>query len=108
MATISLACICGHLEGKLESVDLGKGERFVCLCDDCQAFARYLGQEKKALDPQGGTEIFAVTPSQIKFTKGLENLTCLKLSEKGMLRWYTSCCKTPIANTPTNPAIEIK
>jgi hypothetical protein len=29
----------------------------------------------------------------------------LSLSERGLLRWYASCCKTPIGNTPRNPGL---
>lgn len=105
METIDLACSCGLLRGKLEGVVPGHGERYVCLCDDCQAYANYLGQGKKVLDPQGGTEVYAATPAQIKFTSGIENLKCLRLTEKGVLRWYAGCCKTPVANTPPKPGI---
>lgn len=69
------------------------------MCDDCQRFAEYLNNETHILDENGGTEIFQVSPSSIKFTQGQENLTCLRLTQKGILRWYTSCCNTPIANT---------
>jgi hypothetical protein len=26
----------------------------------------------------------------------------MRLSDKGLLRWYARCCNTPIANTPAN------
>src|SRR6185436_6305502 len=32
-------------------------------------------------------------------TRGIENLRCLRLSDKGMLRWYAGCCNTPVANS---------
>ena len=32
--------------------------------------------------------------------QGLEALACMSLSDRGLLRWYTSCCNTPIGNTP--------
>jgi hypothetical protein len=48
----------------------------------------------------GGTEVIAIHPADVSFTQGLETLACLSLSERGLLRWYASCCNTPIGNTP--------
>lgn len=31
-----------------------------------------------------------------------ENLACLRLTDKGLLRWYSTCCQTPIGNTSAN------
>jgi hypothetical protein len=28
---------------------------------------------------------------------------CLRLSDKGVFRWYTDCCRTPIGNTAASP-----
>jgi len=52
------------------------------------------------LDAQGGTDITAVRPRYITLNRGVEHLTCMSLSEEGTLRWYTSCCGTPVGNTP--------
>jgi len=48
----------------------------------------------------GGTDVVATLPKHVAFTHGLEALACMSLTEKGMLRWYASCCNTPIGNTP--------
>jgi hypothetical protein len=75
--------------------------RGVCYCKDCQAFAHFLERPDDAvLNELGGTEIVATLPRHVHFTQGLEALVCMSLSPKGLLRWYTSCCNTPIANTP--------
>jgi hypothetical protein len=29
----------------------------------------------------------------------------MSLSHKGLLRWYTGCCRTPIGNTPRDPKL---
>ena len=29
----------------------------------------------------------------------------MSLSEKGVLRWYASCCRTPLGNTPRDPKL---
>jgi len=40
-----------------------------------------------------------VYPADVKFLQGEPQLQCHKLSENGLLRWRTSCCNSPIANT---------
>lgn len=93
---LKIECRCGKLKGSVRPL---KGYRAVCLCDDCQAYAKYLGRESDVLDKNGGTDILPLTHSRIKLTSGQENLKCVRLSDKGMYRWYVSCCNTPIANT---------
>ena len=95
---ISLKCKCGTVRGIASNVVPEKCNRVVCLCDDCQAFAHYLGHAD-ALDPHGGTDIFQLAPNSLRITAGAEQLRCLRLSDKGMIRWFAGCCKTPIANT---------
>ena len=82
-----------------------RGYRAICLCDDCQAYAHYLGRAGKVLDANGGTDVFPATPAQLKILRGLENLRGLRLTPNGMYRWYAGCCKTPIANTPASLAM---
>jgi len=50
-------------------------------------------------DSSGGAEFVAARAEHVAFEDGTEHLACLSLSEKGLLRWYAACCKTPIANT---------
>lgn len=92
-----LRCRCGTLRGYV--VPSSTATRAVCYCKDCQAYARFLGTAGVA-DREGGTEVIAMLPRYVHFTAGLDALACLSLSERGLLRWYTSCCKTPIGNTP--------
>ena len=99
MANIKLACSCGKVQGFMSHGASKSGTRVVCYCADCQAFAQRLGRQGDILDEQGGTDIFQILPSQIQITQGLELLNCLRLSSKGVYRWYTSCCHTPVANT---------
>jgi hypothetical protein len=92
-----LQCQCGTLKGTLthpKSVN-----RLVCYCRDCQAFAHFLGKASETLDAQGGTEVIQTVPAHLTFTAGQEVLACVRLSEKGLIRWYASCCHTPIGNT---------
>jgi hypothetical protein len=95
---LSLGCRCGSVSGVLEGVSAENGSHVVCYCDDCQAFARFLGGED-ILDAHGGTEIYQTTPSRVHIRSGASHIRCVRLSEKGMLRWYAGCCRTPIANT---------
>lgn len=94
-----LQCQCGTLKGYVSPPDMAN--RAVCYCKDCQAFARFLEPaDDGILDELGGTEIVATLPRHVHFTQGLEALACMSLSEQGLLRWYASCCNTPIGNTP--------
>jgi len=78
--------------------------RAVCYCKDCQAFARFL-RTAGVTDADGGTEVVALVPKHVHFTEGLDALACLSLSERGILRWYASCCDTPVGNTARSPAL---
>jgi hypothetical protein len=73
------------------------GFRFVCYCQDCQAFARFL-ERPDVLDTAGGTDIFQMPTGRVKLTAGTEAVRCLHFSSK-IFRWYTDCCRTPIGNT---------
>jgi hypothetical protein len=96
---IEMSCACGKLRGHGLNITPKTGRHLVCMCKDCQAFARYLGRDGDILDQNGGTEIFQITPSQIRLETGLEHLAVTRLGPKGAMRWYASCCNTPIANT---------
>ncbi|MDR7269528.1 hypothetical protein J2X20_002157 [Pelomonas saccharophila] len=91
-----IQCRCGQLRGLLQPTR--PSNRCVCHCSDCQAFARHVGSPD-TLDSRGGTDIVQVPASHFTFTQGREQLACIRLTDKGMLRWYASCCRTPIGNT---------
>ena len=101
---IEMACDCGALRGHGIDLNPGTGRHLICMCKDCQAFARFLGREE-ILDQNGGTEIFQITPAQIRLEAGLDHLAAMRLGPKGAVRWYASCCNTPIANTTHMPGI---
>lgn len=98
--THSIRCNCGKLKGTLNRND--NVNRCVCYCADCQAFARFLKREHEILDEWGGTSIIQTIPANVTFTEGIENLTCMRLTANGLLRWYAACCNTPIGNSPPN------
>lgn len=98
--THPLRCRCGALQGQ---ITLGEPtSRMVCYCKDCQAFARYLGPAGHVLDAQGGSDVIQLAPHRIRITQGQEHLSVMRLSSKGMLRWYAACCRTPVGNTMTS------
>jgi hypothetical protein len=96
-------CRCGQLEGQLTFTE--RAARAVCYCRDCQAFARFLGNPERILNELAGTDIVATSPRFLRIVRGKEQLRCMSLSEKGLLRWYTACCRTPIGNTPRDPKL---
>ncbi|MEO4045853.1 DUF6151 family protein [Pseudomonas sp. CAU 1711] len=97
----SVQCQCGALRGRLEGS--GTCNRLICYCTDCRAFAHYLDQASAVLDEQGGTEIVQVAQPRLVFSQGEALLAAVRLSDKGMLRWYATCCGTPIGNTMATP-----
>jgi hypothetical protein len=103
MRLVPLRCRCGEARG---SLDLGGplSTHVVCYCSDCRAFMIALGRED-LLDPSGGSELYVTTPSRLKLTSGIAALRCMRLSDKGMLRWHWACCSTPLANTSTVPGL---
>jgi hypothetical protein len=97
-STLEVRCRCGTLRGALRA-DPAKANRCVCYCDDCQAFANWLGRASDLLDAHGGTDIFQTSPARLDLSAGEEQLACMRLTERGLLRWYAKCCNTPIGNT---------
>lgn len=92
------------MQGAATNVSPETGNRIVCYCDDCQAFVHFLGRSD-VLDAHGGTDIFQMTPAQLRITAGMESVECLRLTEKGLVRWFSGCCQTPMANTVASPRV---
>lgn len=105
MADLSfpLRCACGRLEGHVTATH--RAGRAICYCRDCQAFARFLSAPEAMFDALGGTDIIATAPRFVQFTAGTEQLQCMSLGPRGLLRWYSGCCRTPIGNMPRNPKL---
>jgi hypothetical protein len=96
--TADLRCRCGEVEGHLDNPARETVNRLVCYCDDCQAYAHYLGRAE-LLDAHGGSDIVQVAPASVSYTRGTDRIVGLRLKPKGLYRWYASCCKTPLGNT---------
>jgi hypothetical protein len=99
MPEINLSCACGQVQGKTEETNAQSGNRVHCCCADCQKFATFLEQEDNILDEYGATDIFQIPLAHLHITHGHENLALMRLSAKGLNRWYAKCCNTPIGNT---------
>lgn len=99
---MQLRCRCGAVRGEIETARAYT--RATCYCKDCRAFANFLAVPG-VLDASGGTDIVPIAPSAVRFTAGTEHVVCMSLSPKGPLRWYASCCRTPLANTPREPKV---
>jgi uncharacterized protein DUF6151 len=95
-----IRCRCGMLRGELEVTSAAN--HAVCYCSDCRTYAHVLGRAGDVLDSLGGTDVIATLPRHVRFTAGADKLACLSLSPRGALRWYATCCNTPVANTPRN------
>lgn len=91
MTLVQLRCLCGCVRG---SVDFSRSTQVhvVCHCGDCSAYARHIGNDL-------ATQIVQATPQQVKLVTGIEHLRCLRLTERGLTRWFAGCCMTPLANT---------
>lgn len=99
MTDIPLKCSCGKVRGTAKNITHNNGLRVVCCCDDCQKFAQFLERSDEILDEFGGTDISQTSQAQIVIEHGAEHLRSVKLKPKGLVRWYTDCCKTPVGNT---------
>lgn len=100
---IPVRCDCRSLQGVLHAVSSARAGRAVCYCHDCQAFAYYLERQDDVLDEHGGTAVVQTTPNRLQVTTGAQHLACVRLTERGTLRWYAACCRTPIGNTTASP-----
>ena len=96
---LDLGCTCGKLTGILRDVGPRQGNRYICHCDDCQAFARFLGRADEVLDEHAGTSVFQTRVARLSIATGTDRLAAIHLTDKPTLRWYATCCRTPLFNT---------
>ncbi len=100
---VELVCRCGEVRARVTNASPRTVNRIVCYCDDCQAFAHQIGRAD-LLNSQGGSDIVQLAPATLTFLQGQQRIVGLRLTPKGLFRWYASCCNTPVGNTLT-PAI---
>src|SRR5579871_5449944 len=100
---VEVRCRCGEVRGIVTGPSPQTVNRVVCYCDDCQAYAHQLGRAD-LLNAKGGSDIVQFAPNTLSFTRGQDRIAGLRLTPKGLYRWYATCCNTPVGNT-LGPAI---
>jgi hypothetical protein len=93
-------CRCGQVRGFVADASPRTVNHVGCYCDDCQAFVHWLGRAE-LLDAQGLSDIVQIAPAAFAFEQGQDRVKGVRLSPKGLYRWYASCCNTPVGNTLT-------
>jgi len=101
-------CRCGQVRGFVADAAPRTVNHVGCYCEDCQAFVHRLGRAD-LLGAQGLSDIIQVAPASFAFAQGQDRVRGLRLSPKGLYRWYASCCNTPVGNTlaPSVPFVGI-
>lgn len=99
---LSFACSCGQVHGTLSASIINAGTHLVCFCKDCRTAEIALGRKDPAPAP---INILQTTPDGIVFDEGQDKLALLRLSPGGLMRWYASCCNTPLFNTLKSPKL---
>ena len=100
---VDVSCRCGAVHGRVTGATPQTVNRATCYCDDCQAFAHWL-KRPELLDAHGASDIIQVAPAALSFDRGQDQIRCVRLTDKGLFRWYASCCNTPLGNS-LRPAI---
>lgn len=95
MTHTSWTCRCGDVSFALTP---DGGSRVVCYCDSCRGFVTELGAAD-ILDHWGGNDLYQVAPEAAQIVKGEDKLAWTQMTEKGPVRWFTTCCNSPLANT---------
>ncbi|MEL6523820.1 MAG: DUF6151 family protein [Pseudomonadota bacterium] len=101
MSTTTWTCKCDQVA--LTVVPKG-GTRVVCYCNSCRGFTTRLGASD-ILDECGGSDLYQVAPEAAQFLKGADKIAWTKMTDNGPARWFTTCCRTPLANTLPTRAI---
>ena len=102
---LPFACACGEVDGWIAQAGPREGDHVVCYCTDCQYFANHLGAGQRVLNPAAGTALFQSRCARMHLRKGRDKLACVHLTKKPTLRWYATCCSTPMFNTYANGRI---
>ncbi len=98
MADLTSTCRCGTVQIEVSVPSRRAGTRVMCYCKDCQTGALAL-DAAEVLTAPGGTDIWQTTPDRLTLLAGADRLKILRLSPKGLNRWYANCCDTPMFNT---------
>ena len=95
------------MRGAAAEVSPANVNRALCYCRDCRAYLHWLERED-LLDAHGGTEIIQLARNRLRIDEGMSHVRLLRLSSRGLHRWYADCCNTPLGNTmPRIPFIGV-
>jgi len=94
-----ISCQCGTVQGQVENITPSSSNHLTCHCKYCSGFAVHLGKAERLVDDSGASDLLQVAPWSLRFISGQDNIRALRFSEKGPLRWYASCCDTPLGIT---------
>ncbi|MCF6232975.1 MAG: DUF6151 family protein [Rhodobacteraceae bacterium] len=95
-APLDFACSCGQIQGHITPQAVQTGTHTACYCRDCRAAELYFDQPDPAPGP---VDLFQTTPDTLTIAKGTDLLGLLRLSPRGTMRWYATCCNLPMFNT---------
>lgn len=96
---VPIQCGCGKVQGVARGLSRVSTNHVVCSCKGCQSYAHYLGRTDDMLDADGGSNIVQMDPSKFEISAGMDHVVCMRVTPDGPLRWYASCCNTPLGNT---------
>lgn len=100
---ITFQCRCGKVAGHILGTHPDDGMHLACHCPDCAAADRHFGKPDPGTE---GVEIYWASPDALVIEKGADTIEALCLTEEPrLLRWYASCCDTPLFNTQPTRSI---
>ena len=102
MTDMTFSCACGTVAGTITDVGPKQGDYVYCHCTDCQAVPKLLGAEERILERAGGTALYQTSCARLSLASGKDKLAGVHMTDKPTLRWYASCCDTPLFNTYAN------
>ena len=102
MTDMTFSCACGTVVGTIADVGPKQGDYVYCHCTDCQAVPKLLGAEERVLERAGGTALYQTRCARLSFASGKDKLAGVHVTDQPTLRWYASCCDTPLFNTYAN------
>ena len=100
--TLPFRCACEQIAGSVRDTLPGRTTFVICHCSSCQAFARHFSAEKRILGDADGTELLQIPCASLRLDRGVDKLGCIHLTNKPTLRWYATCCDTPLFNSYKN------
>ena len=95
---LTFSCRCAQVSGTVVNYRRSQANRVVCYCGDCRGFVDWLKQPEH-VDAHGGVDILHLAQGDVRINQGHELVACMRLSPKGMFRFYATCCSTPLGST---------